>query len=205
MCLTKHAKVWQELSEPFPDGEIKFLPKGGKKMAYITARAVMNRLDSVLGPENWWDAYQPNEHSVECRLTVKLPDGQTVTKVDAGAYAGMSDQGDDDKSGYSDAFKRAAVKFGIGRHLYGDGIPDFYTPPSEFDSFVNKSAKALKISEEHLRIQLFNTAVNAAKTTDSLERSLWSDMFDSTWNDPAMVQAYKETCRRLMNDKKVAA
>jgi hypothetical protein len=37
----------------------------------------------------------------------------------------MSDSGDDDKSGFSDAFKRAAVKFGIGRYLYRDGVPRF--------------------------------------------------------------------------------
>jgi hypothetical protein len=37
----------------------------------------------------------------------------------------MSDSGDDDKSGYSDAFKRAAVKFGVARYLYRDGVPAF--------------------------------------------------------------------------------
>jgi hypothetical protein len=48
-----------------------------------------------------------------------------LTKSDAGGYAGMPDSGDDDKSGFSDAFKRAAVKFGIGRYLYRDGVPRF--------------------------------------------------------------------------------
>ena len=37
----------------------------------------------------------------------------------------MADQGDDDKSGFSDAFKRAAVKFGVARYLYRDGVPGF--------------------------------------------------------------------------------
>jgi hypothetical protein len=60
-------------------------------------------------------------------LTVRLPDGTTLTKADAGGYAGMPDQGDDDKSGFSDAFKRAAVKFGVGRYLYRDGIPAYST------------------------------------------------------------------------------
>jgi len=69
----------------------------------------MNRLDNVLGPENWWDEYIPSENSVLCRLSIRLPDGSTLTKADAGGYAGMADQGDDDKSGFSDAFKRAAV------------------------------------------------------------------------------------------------
>jgi Rad52/22 family double-strand break repair protein len=85
----------------------------------------MNRLDDVLGPENWWDDFVPLEHSVICRLTIRLPDGTTLTKSDAGGYAGMADPGDDDKSGFADAFKRAAVKFGVGRYLYRDGIPRF--------------------------------------------------------------------------------
>jgi hypothetical protein len=69
--------------------------------------------------------YVPGENSVLCRLTVRMPDGSTLTKADAGGYAGMPDQGDDDKSGFSDAFKRAAVKFGVGRYLYRDGVPTF--------------------------------------------------------------------------------
>ena len=38
---------------------------------------------------------------------------------------GWPTQGDDDKSGFSDSFKRAAVKFGVGRYLYRDGVPTF--------------------------------------------------------------------------------
>ena len=53
------------------------------------------------------------ENSVICRLTVRLPDGQVLTKSDAGGYAGMADQGDDDKSGFSDSFKRACAKLGV--------------------------------------------------------------------------------------------
>jgi hypothetical protein len=69
--------------------------------------------------------FVPLEHSVICRLTIRLPDGMVLTKSDAGGYAGMADPGDDDKSGFADAFKRAAVKFGVGRYLYRDGIPKF--------------------------------------------------------------------------------
>lgn len=111
------------LANHFHPSEIKVLTKGGKEMHYVTARVVMNRLDEVMGITNWWDEYTASEYSVQCRLTLRFPDGTTVTKADAGAYAGMSDEGDDDKSGYSDAFKRAAVKFGIGRFLYNDGVP----------------------------------------------------------------------------------
>ena len=60
--------------------------------------------------------------------TVRLPDGQLVTKSDAGGEAGMADAGDNDKSGFSDAFKRTAVKFGVSRYLYRDGVAELTGP-----------------------------------------------------------------------------
>jgi hypothetical protein len=123
--MTQHLELFTALAAPFEPDEVKVRSQAGRSLPYITARTIMNRLDDVLGPSNWWDDYQPLEHSVICRLTVRLPDGTTLTKCDAGGYAGMADPGDDDKSGFADAFKRAAVKFGVGRYLYRDGVPKF--------------------------------------------------------------------------------
>ena len=123
--MTQHVNLFANLAASFDPQEVRTRSQGGRQLNYITARTVMNRLDDVLGPENWWDEYVPSENSVLCRLTIRLPDGSTVTKCDAGGYAGMADSGDDDKSGFSDAFKRAAVKFGVGRYLYRDGVPAF--------------------------------------------------------------------------------
>jgi hypothetical protein len=123
--MTQHQDLFAALAAPFEREEVKVRSYSGRQLHYITARTVMNRLDNVLGPENWWDEYIPSENSVLCRLSIRLPDGSTLTKADAGGYAGMADQGDDDKSGFSDAFKRAAVKFGVARYLYKDGVPGF--------------------------------------------------------------------------------
>jgi len=123
--MTQHPDLFAALAAPFEPDEVKVRSQGGRQLSYVTARTVMNRLDEVLGPENWWDDFVPLEHSVICRLTIRLPDGTTMTKADAGGYAGMADPGDDDKSGFADAFKRAAVKFGVGRYLYRDGVPKF--------------------------------------------------------------------------------
>ncbi len=125
--MTQFPDLFAALAAPFDAHEVKTRSQSGRQLHYVTARTVMNRLDAVLGPENWWDEYTPSEHSVSCRLTLRLPDGSTLTKGDAGGYAGMADQGDDDKSGFSDSFKRAAVKFGVGRYLYRDGVPAFVT------------------------------------------------------------------------------
>jgi len=124
--MTQFPDLFAALAAPFEDHEVKVrAAQGGRQLHYITARTAMNRLDNVLGPENWWDEYAPLENSVICRLSVRLPDGQVITKSDAGGYAGMADQGDDDKSGFSDSFKRACAKFGVARYLYRDGVPTF--------------------------------------------------------------------------------
>jgi len=123
--MTQYPDLFASLAVPFAEQEVRSRAQGGRQVHYITARTAMNRLDGVLGPENWWDEYVPGQNSVLCRLTIRLPDGSTLTKADAGGYAGMPDSGDDDKSGFSDAFKRAAVKFGVGRYLYRDGVPAF--------------------------------------------------------------------------------
>jgi hypothetical protein len=100
--MTQHPDLFAALAAPFDPSELKTRTQGGRQLTYVTARTVMNRLDEVVGPENWWDAYRPGENSVLCELTIRLPDGQTLTKCDAGGYAGMADSGDDDKSGFSD-------------------------------------------------------------------------------------------------------
>ena len=123
--MTQFPELFSAIGASFESQEVRVRSQAGRQLHYITARTAMNRLDSVLGPENWWDEYVPGENSVICKLTVRLPDGSTLTKSDAGGYAGMADSGDDDKSGFSDAFKRAAVKFGVGRYLYRDGVPSF--------------------------------------------------------------------------------
>jgi hypothetical protein len=126
---TKWPRLFARLAARFTADEERQMTKGkgpnAKLIKFVTARTIMNRLDEVVGSENWWDDYTPMEHSVVCRLTIRLPDGELLTKVDAGGYAGMSDEGDDDKSGFSDAFKRAAVKFGAGRYLYGEGVAPY--------------------------------------------------------------------------------
>ena len=111
--MTKFPDLFAALAAPFDPQEVKLrAAPGGKQLHYITARTAMNRLDSVLGPENWWDEFVPTESSVLCKLTIRLPDGSTVTKADAGGYAGMEirtrtgemvrDDENDEKSGFSD-------------------------------------------------------------------------------------------------------
>lgn len=84
---------------------------------YITARAVQDRLDEVVGPGNWkieFRAFQVGEKTgVLAGLSIKLGD-EWVTKWD-GAEPTATEPF---KGGLSDAVKRAAAVWGIGRYLY---------------------------------------------------------------------------------------
>ncbi len=111
------------LAVPFEPRDVKFKPQMVKNnrclaMAYIDARLIQDRLDDVLGVENWEDAYKIlPDGSVMCRLRIKLGD-RWITKTDVGSPSEQPDGGDRLKAAFSDALKRAAVKYGIGRYLY---------------------------------------------------------------------------------------
>lgn len=111
------------LSAEFPLDAIHWraqtVTKDGTKalaLAYLDARDVMDRLDSVLGPENWQDRYEFNGPRTICYLSIRI-DGEWITKADG---AGDTDV-EAEKGAISDSLKRAAVKWGIGRYLYDLG------------------------------------------------------------------------------------
>lgn len=113
----------QALSAPFDAREVKFKPgvvSGNRALAlaYVDARVIQDRLDEVLGVTGWQDEYEClADGSVVCRLRLRIND-EWITKMDVGGQSEQSDEGDRRKAAFSDALKRAAVKFGIGRYLY---------------------------------------------------------------------------------------
>jgi hypothetical protein len=186
MVNTKHAEIWSALAAEFAKSEVKSLTVGRRQALYITASTVMNRLDAVLGPEGWWDDFVPLEHSVICRLTVRLPDGTELTKTDAGGYSEMADQGDGEKSGYSDAFKRAAAKFGVGRYLKGDGAPNY-------QGEVRKPARASNMTGaqllDRIRKRDQEDGLNREKQLQMWADGLGWDRDLAKWNNSRVGQA----------------
>ena len=93
--------------------------KGGSgKLKYIDARQVMDLLDEVCEPQNWQCEYYELKGVLFCKIgiSIKPEDGikTWVWKSDCGTESAF----DPEKGEASDAFKRAAVKWGIGRFLY---------------------------------------------------------------------------------------
>ena len=127
MIETRHPQTAEEiaraLAEPFDPTEIHFKPavvSGNRALAiaYVDARVIQDRLDTVLGVEGWQDGYEClPDGSVVCRLRLRFGN-EWITKVDVGSPSEQPDGGDRLKAAFSDALKRVAVKYGIGRYLY---------------------------------------------------------------------------------------
>jgi hypothetical protein len=108
-------------------------------LAYMDARDVFNRLDQVCGPDGWQSQVMLGP---EGRATAGI--GVRIERDDevgfewlwrwdgAGATAVEGEKG-----GISDAIKRAAVQFGIGRYLY-----NVDSPWVEYDQVKKKITEA---------------------------------------------------------------
>lgn len=109
-------EIAKALAAPFTSTQVRYKPgavSGNRALAmpYVDARAVMGRLDEVLGIDGWHDSYEPlADGTVICRLSCRIG-GEWIEKADVG-------EGKARKDAFSGALKRAAVKFGIGRYLY---------------------------------------------------------------------------------------
>jgi hypothetical protein len=120
-------ELFTALCEPFPIEEIAWRvgptnersrkaddPLRGQPLCYVDARTVMDRLDSVCGFDGWQCNYTPGVGtSIVCNIGVRVA-GDWIWKGDG---AGASDM-EPEKGALSDAFKRAAVRWGVGRYLY---------------------------------------------------------------------------------------
>jgi hypothetical protein len=132
--------IFEQLSSPFDPSEVDWRVGStskknpdkptGMALAYVDARTVMDRLDTVCGPAGWQNRYVMEGSKTVCEIGIKCGD-EWVWKADG---AGDSDI-EAEKGALSDAFKRAAVRWGIGRYLYNLKSP--WVPLKAFgNSFV---------------------------------------------------------------------
>ena len=92
-------------------------------LAYITARALQERLDAVCGPSNWTVSYDPAPNSSKgllCSIGIRIHydditgESTFIYKQDGAENTDIESV----KGGISSAFKRCGVLWGMGRHLY---------------------------------------------------------------------------------------
>jgi hypothetical protein len=157
------AKTWEELhkglSALFPVDSISWRlgatnhdKTKGIALAYIDARDVMKRLDSVAGPGNWQNVYQGLGL---CGIGVRL-DGtdEWVWKWNG---AGATDV-EAEKGQASDAFKRAAVLWGVAQYLYD--LPNVW-------SKIEPAGKSYKLAEQP---KLPSWAIPAGKVETNVKK-----------------------------------
>lgn len=168
-----------DLFEPFPKEAIHWRVGSTNKnsvsddkdlkgiaLAYIDARDVMERLDWVCGIGNWQCRY-PFAGCCEIGINVNadvmsFDDNKLVTPSDNWIWkangAGVTDY-EAEKGQYSDAFKRAAVMWGIGQYLYQ--LPNEWVP-------IKRAGKSFKLITKP---SLPNWALPGAKGRMSKERT----------------------------------
>lgn len=114
-------QIMAKLAEPFPPEEIEWRVGAtdtnktkGIALAYVTNRAIQNRLDEVFGCFGWKNEFKEWKGTAQiCGISV-LHNGEWITKWDGADDSNMEAV----KGGLSDAMKRAAYQWGIGRYLY---------------------------------------------------------------------------------------
>jgi len=132
----KHA-----LERPFPENRIHWRVGAttgdktkGIALAYIDARDVMKRLDDVFGFD-WQCRYPLSDNGLlVCEISLLIGDVWITRANGAG-----DTQVEAEKGKASDAFKRAAVLFGVGRYLY--------SLPNEWVA-IKPAGKSYKLAEK---------------------------------------------------------
>ena len=135
-------EIFDALAAPFPSEEISWRIGStrtddgkvkGQCLAYIDARTVMDRLDAVVGMENWQCNYTAGVGgSIVCNIGLCINE-QWIWKADGAGASNFEAE----KGALSDAFKRAAVRFGIARYLYDMKSP-WVDVPSKERAYIQK-------------------------------------------------------------------
>lgn len=86
---------------------------GAQCVAYIDARQVQDLLDEVCGQDGWHVTFEEHKGNLFASIGI-FTDKGIVCKSDCGTESNVEKQ----KGEASDAFKRAAVMWGVGRFLY---------------------------------------------------------------------------------------
>lgn len=121
--------IFERLAAEFPRDAIHWraltmAQSGNKALAvgYMDARDVQDRLDQVCTPAGWRDSYVETGNGRVIATIEILIDGQWIGKSDGAGDTAVEGA----KGAMSDAFKRAAVKWGVGRYLYR--LPSVWAP-----------------------------------------------------------------------------
>lgn len=165
-------KYFDALGQPFPYSDVHWrmqhvdtTKEEGFAVPYLDARAVEDRLDKVIGQDNWNDTYE-NWHAYtetttdRDKTTVKEIRSQLCTiyvyNKERDAWLGKTDGAENTdfesiKGGLSDSFKRAAVKWNVGRYMYKMN-PIWVKAKKRGRSYIVHPDEEAKLKDEYFKI-----------------------------------------------------
>lgn len=159
--MAKDAKtIREELARPFApedlEWRIQVMSKdktSGLAIPYVTNRAIQDRLDEVVGLENWYNDYKPwhgngKKDAQICGISIYFEDKGFITKWDGAEDSDIEPI----KGGLSDAMKRAAVQWGIGRVLYKMTKPLWVKIEQKGNSYVICDTERPKLNAAYLEL-----------------------------------------------------
>lgn len=139
----------KKLREHFPVEDIEYKIGAlnsdktmGLALYYISARAIQNRLDNVLGMENWRVSYRQIQGGFLCTLSIRI-NNEWIEKEDGANITEFESV----KGGISNSFKRAASIFGIGRYLY-NAKNSWYPIKKQGNGYIFAETPKLQLNEE---------------------------------------------------------
>lgn len=156
----------------------------GAQLAYIDARDAMDLLDEVVGPENWQCDYKQVKNVVYCGIGINTDEAGWVWKWDAGDESNIEEE----KGEASDSFKRAAVRWGIGRFLYRLGA----NPKPQAKQAYTPAPKAEAPAPAPLASDTYKAELIAQAKRCSIEQDNWNGMVKGRgikWSVMTVAQA----------------
>ncbi|OQB13133.1 MAG: Single-stranded DNA-binding protein DdrA [Firmicutes bacterium ADurb.Bin193] len=155
-------KYFEAFGKPFPVSDVswrlQYVDKTkmeGFAVPYLDARAISDRLDNVVGQFGWkdsytaWHSFADDNKPINSQLcTIYIYDEELKEWVGKNDGAENTDV-EPVKGGLSDAFKRAAVKWNIGRYLYGFE-PVWVKAEQRGKNYVIAKAEQSKLDNEYI-------------------------------------------------------
>lgn len=178
--------IAQQLLEPFPPEMERVVSKGGAKLIYIPVSEVINRLNKVLGIENWSysvvdyhrDQIDPDYCIAHVVLTANINgekvvrDGIGGQKINRTKNGDILDLGNDMKGAVSDALKKAAQTLGVGLYLSRS------EEAMEIEEVMNAASTPVS-EEEKARMARWDEFASITKTLSSEQKSQLNEFWDS--------------------------
>lgn len=160
---------FEMLKQPFAPNDVQWritatgANGSGLAVAYLDSRAIQKRLDGVIGFDNWKNEFNvvmsdKNKDSIAFISIISIYNKDMKEWISKSNGAGDTDI-EAIKGGFSDAFKRAASMWGIGRYLYDfDGV---WVKINNKQILKEEYAKLNRVYDDTVR-KLFKPVPNAA-------------------------------------------